>query len=226
MSILQTDNLFYYIRTLLLFKIFVLISIPVIGLWMFLSIRDYIQQRGIIYYCVHKFSSLPIPRAAKYVIAIVLIGNVMAISFGSQRYPFYDVGMFRWPKDFVSRDKINYEVKYFYWQQGTYKILEVRKECSFLLAEHFGWGYSHDLAYANTYFHKGEKENFEFVSHEMKERGIDTLWAGVHSVNFETHKVTFDPDICNAIKINQRPDLYYGPIFIPSYQLEKCEELK
>ena len=224
MTILQTDNLFYYIHTYLLFKVFVLVSITLILFWIFISIRDYLHRRGIFYYCVHTFRSLPMPKVAKYAIVIVLLGNFMAISLGKQRYPFYDVGMYRWPKEFISHDKTAYEVKYYYWQSGGYKILELRKECSFLLAEHFGWGYSNDIAYANTYFHKGEKENYEFLNHAMKEKGIDTLWAGVHSVNFETHEVTFDPDICNAIRINQTANLYYGPIYIPTYQMEKCDE--
>jgi hypothetical protein len=223
MTILQTDTLFYYMRTYFLFKVFVLVSIPVICFWMILSVRDYLLHRGIFYYGVQKFRSSSIPRAAKYVIVIVLIGNLMAISFGKQRFPFYDVGMYRWPVAFKLRDKINYEVKYYYWQEGKYKILELRKESSFFLAEHFGWGYGNDIAYATAYFHKGEKENFDFLSHEMKERGVDTLWAGVHAVNFETNEVIFDPDICNAIHINQATDLYYGPIYIPTYQLEKCD---
>ena len=223
MTILQTDSLFHYIKTILLFKVFVLISIPIIGLWLILTVRDYLHRRGIFYYGIQKFKSSPIPKAAKYVIVIVLIGNLMAIGFGKQWYPFYDVGMYRWPVNYESRDKINYEVKYYYWQQDTYKILELRKESSFFLAEHFGWGYGNDIAYATSYFHKGEKENFEYLSREMKERGVDTLWAGVHAINFETNEITFDPDICKAININQRAKLYYGPLYIPTYQLEKCD---
>ncbi len=222
-TILQTDQLFHYIQTIFLFKIFVLVSIPVIVLWIFTSIRNYLHRRGILYYCVQKFSALAIPRLAKYAIVIVLLGNFLAIGLGKQRYPFYDVGMYRWPKEYMTRDKTVYEVKYYYRQAEGYKILELRKESSFLLAEHFGWGYSNDIAYATTYFHKGEKENFEYLTHEMKERGVDTLWAGVHSFNFETHEVAFDPDICNAIQFNQTAKLYYGPIYIPTYQLERCD---
>jgi hypothetical protein len=222
-TIVQTDNLFHYIQTIFLFKIFVLVAIPVIITWLIISTRDYLHRKGILYYCVQTFKSLSIPRAAKYIIVIVLLGNFIAIGFGKQRYPFYDVGMYRWPKEYKSRDKIVYEVKYYYKQSDGYKILELRKESSFLLAEHFGWGYSNDIAYATSYFHKGEKENFDYLSLEMKERGVDTLWAGVHSYNFVTHELTFDPDICHAITINQTADLYYGPIYIPTYQLEKCD---
>jgi len=223
MTILQTPDLFYYFRSVLLFKIFFLVSIPIIGKWIYSVVRDYRQQQGIYYYCVQKFRSLSIPKGAKYAILIVLFGNLIAIGWGKQRFPFYDVGMFRYPVAFKNRESTYYELKYYYWQQGQYKILELRKECLFLLAEHFGLGYTHDLGYGTAYFHKGEKENFKFLSELMKEKGIDTLWVGVHEVNFKTHAVSFDPDICNAIHINQRTDLYYGPIYIPDYQIMKCD---
>ena len=222
-TILQTDQLFHYFQTIFLFKIFVLVSIPVIVLWLIMTIRDYLRRQGIFYYCIQKFRSLSIPKGAKYIIVLVLLGNFIAIGLGKQRYPFYDVGMYRWPKEYMTRDKTVYEVKYYYRQGDDFKILELRKESSLLLAEHFGLGYSNDIAYATTYFHKGEKENFEYLSHEMKERGVDTLWAGVHSFNFETHELTFDPDICHAINVNQTADFYYGPLYIPTYQLEKCD---
>ena len=159
----------------------------------------------------------------KYIIVVVLIGNLIAIGWGKQRYPFYDVGMYRYPVEFKDRNKIYNELKYYYWQGDQYKIVELRKEGSLFLAEHFGRGYSHDLAYSMAYFHKGQKENFQFLSNLMKERGVDTLWVGVHTVNFETRDVTFNPDICHAIEINQDPNLYYGPIFIPEYQMTKCD---
>jgi|GEM_PF-1287933 len=224
MNLLQTPKIFFYFKTYLLFKIFFLVSIGVIVLWAFILVRCYRHKRGVLYYCVQKFRSLRIPRAAKLVIVLVFSATLLDISFGMQRYPFYDVGMFRWPVNFTSSDKIFYEMKYYYWQQSQYKILELRKEPSFFLAEHFRWGYANDFAYATSYFHKAEKENFEFLSKTMKEKGIDTLWVGVHSVNFKTREVTFDPDVCNAIKINQTSNLYYGPIYIPEYQIKKCDD--
>ena len=224
MTILQTDNLFFYLDTYPLFKVFVLVSIPVIGLWMVLSIRDYLLRRGIIYYCVHKFRSLPIPRAAKYFMVLVLFGNLIAISFGKPRYPFYDVGMFRWFTPYRNYDKVMGQLKYYYWKNGQYKILDLRKEGSFFLAEHFGWGYTDEFMFAARFRNRGKKKNFEFLSSLMKERGVDTLWVGVHSVNFEKRNVTFDPDICNAIEMNQMANLYYGPIYIPDYQISRCHE--
>ena len=222
MTIVQTPDLFHYMREYPLFKVFVLLSIPIIGLWVFSEVNNYRLRRGILYYCLQKFKSISIPLPMKYIIVIVLIGNLIAIGWGKQRYPFYDVGMYRYPAEFKD-NKIFNELKYYYWQGDQYKIVELRKEGSLLLAEHFGRGYSHDLAYSMAYFHKGQKENFQFLSHLMKERGVDTLWVGVHAVNFETHDVTFNPDICHAIQINRGPNLYYGQIYIPEYQTAKCD---
>lgn len=223
MTILQTQQLFYYIHTVFLFKVFVVVSIVVILSWMAVMIRDYLLKRGIFYYVVQKFRSSSIPRLAKYLIAFVFVGNLGAISLGSKRYPFYEVGMYRQTKEFKDRDKIHAEHKYYYWQGSQYKIVNLRKEASFFLAEYFGWGYTADMAYSMTYFHKGDKENFDFLSARMKELGIDTLWVGVQSVNFKTREVTFDPDICHAITINQGGEMYYGPIYIPRYQMERCD---
>ena len=223
-TLFQTDKIFYYFHTILLFKVFFLVSIPVICLWLVFTVRDYFLRRGIFYYCIQKFRSLPIPIAAKYFIVIVLFGNLIAISLGKPRYPFYDVGMFRWSTPFLHHDKIMGQLKYFYWQNGQYKILDLRKEGSLFLAEHFGWGYTDEFMFAARFRNRGKKKNFEFLNVLMKERGIDSLWVGVHSVNFETREVTFDPDICNAIKINQSANLYYGPIYSPDYQISKCHE--
>jgi len=224
MSLWQTERLSFYYQTLPLFRIYFWSSIFLILVAVFFWIRMFLSHQSFIPSIIRKFRSLSIPTGAKVVIALVLITNLLFIASGSQRYPFYDVGMFRWAKDFKDRDKIEHELKYYYLQKGQYKILELRKEASFFLAEYFGLGYSNDFTYSTAYFHKGETENFQFLSRAMKERGVDTLWVGVHTVNFETRVVIFDPDICNAIKINQTADLYYGPIYIPDYQLKKCNE--
>ena len=42
MTILQTQQLFYYIHTVFLFKVFVVVSIVVILSWMAVMIRDYL----------------------------------------------------------------------------------------------------------------------------------------------------------------------------------------
>jgi len=222
MSVVQTDKLFFYIRTYPLFKYFAIGSILVTGVWIAWSVRDYLHRRGIYYYCIQTFKSLAIPRVAKMVIVFVFLANLLAIILGMARYPFYDVGMFRWSTKFTDKEKIDFQPKYYYWQNGRYRILDLRKEGSFLLAEQLQLSYTEEFAFSAAFHHKGKKENFEFLSQAMKERGVDTLWVGIHSVNFETREVAFDPDICKAIQINQTVDLYYGPIYIPEYQLMKC----
>jgi hypothetical protein len=149
---------------------------------------------------------------------------VISISLAAPRYPFYDVGMFRWASASRNNPKILSQHKYYYWKDGQYKILDLRKEGVMFLAEHFGWKYTEEFTFAARFRNRGEKKNFEFLSSLMQARGVDTLWVGVHSVNFKTREVSFDPDICNAVAFNQTANLYYGPIYIPMYQIEKCAE--
>lgn len=68
--------------------------------------------------------------------------------------------------------------------------------------------------------------NFEYLKRHLEQRGIDKLWVGVHSVNYETGEVGFDPNVCRAIQVNKHKRIYYGPIYIPEYQLnnEECYE--
>ena len=153
---------------------------------------------------------------------IVFVGNFLAIALGKAWYPFYDVGMFRWSTPFESKDKIMHQLKYYYWKNGECKILDLRKEGTFLLAENLGMGYTEDFMFSARFRNRGEKKNFEFLSARMKERGVDTLWVGVHAVNFETREVTFDPDICHAVTLNKEIKHYYGPLYIPDYQLSRC----
>jgi hypothetical protein len=104
------------------------------------------------------------------------------------------------------------------------KVLDLRKEGFVLLAEHFGWwGYNHEFTFSATFHNKGQKENFDFITKEMKALGIDTLWVGVHWLNYENGEVGFDSDICNAIEVNTTEKIHYGPIYIPEYQINKCK---
>jgi len=224
MSLIQTERIMFYYNTLLLFRVYFWVSVILICICTFLLIRIFIKGQSIFPILFHKFRSLHIPKVAKYIIVFIMTGNLVAIVLGKAWYPFYDVGMFRWSTPYQDSDKMVYQPKYYYWQNGQYKILDLRKEGSFILSDHFGWGYTDEFMFAATYRNRGEKKNFEFLSALMKERGVDTLWVGVHSVNFETHDVIFNPDICNAVKINQAANLYYGPIYIPDYQVNRCHE--
>jgi len=168
------------------------------------------------------FNSFPIPTPAKWFVLVVVLGNLACVMAGKPSYPFYDVGMFRWTVKFGDRPKIMHKPKYFYYKNGEVKILDLRKEGIFFLADHFGLGYTHEFTFSAAFHNRAQKENFDFLSARLNDLGVDTLWVGVHYVNFETKKVWFDPDVCNAIKINEDKNLHYGPIYVPTYQLNKC----
>lgn len=166
----------------------------------------------------------PMPSGMKYAVVIVLLGNLVSIAVGRPSYPFYDVGMFRWTTSFKNAPKTVYKPKYFFWQDGEAKVLDMRREGFFLLAEHFGLRFTHEFTFSANFHNKGQRENFEFIADLMRQRGVDTLWVGVHAVNYATGEVWFDPDICNAVTVNSTEPIHYGPIYIPDYQLTACDE--
>lgn len=221
-SLLQTEKLFYHIQTNTHFRIYFWVSIAVITISALLLIRIFTRKKSFLPTIIQKFTSLSIPRGARILILVVLFGNLLAIALGKAWYPFYDVGMFRWSTPFHNNDKVLHQLKYYYWKNGECKILDLRKEGSFWFAENFGLGYTEEFMFSACFRNKEEKKNFEFLNQLMKDRGVDTLWVGVHTVNFETRDIDFDPDICNAVTINETAKQYYGPIYIPEYQRIRC----
>lgn len=203
-------------------KVYFAISFCFALCWGYLLYRS-IAKGGVVMIIAKKFWALTIPKGAKVVIIIVFVSNLITIGIAKSYYPFYEVGMFRWNSKLSNMDKILYCPQYYYRKKGEVVILNLRKESVFLLAEHLGWGYTHEFTFAANYHNKGEKGNFDFLADKLKEQGIDSLWVGIHIVNYATGHVEFNPDICYAIKINKTKRIHYGPIYIPEYQIARCE---
>lgn len=203
-------------------KLYLLLHFVVVLFLLVYLIRNYINK-GVSYKLLMKFYFLSIPKGAKIAIALVFMGNFLCIGFAKSYYPFYEVGMFRWSSNFSNPAKMVYAPKYYYLKGDKVKVLDLRKESIFLFSDHLGWGYTHEFTFAATYHNKGQKENFEFIAQKMKERGVDTLWVGIQSINYATGVVAFNPDLTNAVKVNQTEKIHYGAIYIPEYQLQKYE---
>lgn len=216
---LQCFNGSRKIKLLLLTHILVIIILSI-----FICRKIYRKNSLLIKLYILFFYKLKIPKGAKIAICVVFIGNVMSIIIGKPLYPFYNVGMFRWNTSFKNKSEIVYKPKYYYYKNGVVHILDLRKESFYFLSEYLGLGYTHEFTFAATYHNKAQKNNFDFIISALKEQGVDTLWVGIHAVNYKTKKVWFDPDICNAIKVNNSVDLHYGSIYIPDYQIKKCNE--
>jgi len=202
-------------------RVYLLFHIISFLLLIFLLIRSF-KNEGVLYKIAIKFWDLPVSKGLKIAVIIVFIGNLISIGIGKPSYPFYDVGMFRWSSKFSNPSKIVKRTKYYYWKDGEAKILELRKEGFTLLSEHLGWGFTHEFTFSATYHNKGQKANFDFIWSKVKPLGIDTLWVGIQTVNYDTGVVSFDTDICKAIEVNTH-NMYYGPIYIPEYQFNKCK---
>jgi hypothetical protein len=189
--------------------------------WLVLLIKGVKNKNGFFYKIFTRFNKMNIPVGLKIITIIVFLGNFIAISNGKPNYPFYDVGMFRWtsPANF---QHVLYEPQYYFFRNNKVELVNIRREGFFLFHKYLGWGYTHEFTFSSAYHNKNQKENFDFLAKKMKLSGVDTLWVGVSCVNFKTKKVVFNPNLCNAIKINKNEDLYYGPIYIPEYQYAKC----
>lgn len=197
--------------------------LPFIFLFIFLFVKDLRNEEGLLKTILNKIALSKIPKNMKYIVMVVFFGNLISIGLGKPLYPFYDVGMFRWQTKFDKESKTVYLTKYYYYKNGEYKILDLRKESFLFFSEHFDITFSHIFTFSANFHNKSRQETFDYLIEKLKVDGIDTLWVGLQSVNYETGLVKFETDKCKAIKFNN-DNLHYGPLFIPNYQLEKCEK--
>jgi len=166
------------------------------------------------------YQDLPIPRTAKTVFLIILVLEVVHISEGRIRYPFDDVGMFRYAKKTAALPNVLVLPKYYYKaEDGTPVPLEIRKQHIFFAADLLGWTYNNEFTFSAAYHYKGLKANYDHLLAALNDQsGIDSLWVGLQTVDYSTGRVTFDPDPLRAIQFNDSAKIFYGPILIPDHQ--------
>lgn len=166
------------------------------------------------------YQELPIPRTAKTVFLIILVLEVVHISEGRIRYPFDDVGMFRYAKKTAALPNVLVLPKYYYKaEDGTPVPLEIRKQHIFFAADLLGWTYNNEFTFSAAYHYKGLKANYDHLLAALNDQaGIDSLWVGLQTVDYSTGRVTFDPDPLRAIQFNDSAKIFYGPIHIPDHQ--------
>lgn len=166
------------------------------------------------------YTVLPIPAAAKHLFLLIFLLEVVHITEGAIRYPFDDVGMFRWAKRTKPLAQRLTQPKYYYHDtQGEVVPLEIRKQHIFFAADLLGLGYNNEFTFSAAYHYRGEKANHDHLLEQLRRHaGIDTLWVGLQTVDFATGQVTFDPDPVRAIHFNDTARIFYGPIHIPEHQ--------
>lgn len=205
-------------------KLFYFLHFITLSIALFLLIKRQISKESLLKRIYFKAKNLILPKALKIILIIILFGNFICVLVGKSVYPFSNVGMFSRRIDFKKQNKSEtvYRLKYYYYENDNLKILDVRKESYFFLSDKLGLGYNHEYTFSTTFHNKKKKENFEFLMNSLDSKNIDTLWVGVQTVNFETKKTSFNPDICNAILLNTN-ERYYGELYIPDYQIKKCD---
>ncbi len=189
----------------------------------FVLLREAKRPDNFIVRCKRTLAALPIPRAAKAVVGVVLMIQLVHITLGVTNYPFADVGMFRWAKPARELPTVLTVPKYYYYD-AAHRIhpLEIRKQHIWATADLLGWGYNNEYTFSANYHYKGQQINFHLLSDALRARtGIDTLWVGLQTVDFATGKVSFDPDLAHAVAFNDNERVFYGPLYIPEYQRQR-----
>lgn len=206
-----------------IYSSYVLLHLPLVGCFLYMLWVDWRSHNGISRRGWEMFRAARIPSAAKYLTLLVIIVNFVFIAIGKSSYPFYDVGMFRWSVPFENPTKVVYTPKYYYWKQGRPEIVDLRKEHLLFFADHFGWGYNNEFTFSAAFHHKNRKATYTYLLSKLQSLGVSQLWMGIHSVDYETGRVSFDTDPIRAVEINKSEQLHYGPIYVPDHQIEVYE---
>lgn len=166
------------------------------------------------------YADLPVPTMAKHLFLIIFLLEVVHITEGTIRYPFDDVGMFRWAKSTRPLAQQLTQPKYYYHDaRGEVVPLEIRKQHIFFAADLLGLGYNNEFTFSAAYHYKGLKSNHDYLLEQLERHaGIDTLWVGLQTVDYATGQVTFDPDPVRAVHFNDTARIFYGPIHVPEHQ--------
>lgn len=211
-------------RGLLTKRMFLYMFLHVLAIsWSVWALRSEWRSGGLFARMRKVYQGLPIPRTAKTIFLFILVLEVIHISEGRIRYPFDDVGMFRYAKRTAALPTVLVLPKYYYKaDDGTPVPLEIRKQHIFFAADLLGWTYNNEFTFSATYHYKGLKANYDHLLTVLeREAGIDSLWVGLQTVDYATGRVTFDPDPLRAIQFNDTAKIFYGPIHIPDHQRSK-----
>lgn len=234
-------NFFYALDTLLNFKesrkysiqsrkiffLFTLAHVPALVWFVTLLIQDCKHKHiSLIRRLAKYYSEAPLPKPLKFLVIIIGGLNLLCIVFQKSSYPFYDVGMFKHPKKFANPPKEKLTLKYYYKTEFGPKILELRREHLPWMREFTSWRHNNEFTFSAHFHNKGRPETYDYLVNLLRPHGIDLLWVGTQTVNYETRQVSFDPDPVRAVKINNTGQVYYGPIFIPDHQMQIYEQSK
>lgn len=199
---------------------FIGIHLLLMGCSVVVLVRDARRPPGLIVRMARHYRALPIPLAARTTVSLLLLVLSGFIVVGKTSYPFADVGMFRWVKAARDMPPVQHRpVYYFKAVDGTARIVHIRKQHIWAMADLLGWGWNNEYTFSANYLYKGLRANHDFLLAELKRTaGVDTLWVGLASVDFRSRVVSFDPDPIRAVMYNDTAEVFYGPLFIPDHQ--------
>jgi hypothetical protein len=150
----------------------------------------------------------------------IFVLNYLAVGMRMDVYPFYSVRMFNWLGPETEFPQRYYVEKYGYEDKGRVKVVDLRREGSWLYQDFLPWTFGHSASFSSTFHNRAKTENLGFLERETE---LD-LFVVVQKVDLSTGEVSLVEEFCAYHDLRDEIPHYYGPLAVPAWQSEECEQ--
>ena len=159
--------------------------------------------------------TLPIPRAAKIVLLIIIIGQTIQLLRQSADYPLLHVGMFERSDGLPELPDTIIRHKYWYGSPDDPKILDLRREGHFLFSSLMPW--SNEVSFSAAYHNRDLESTYRYITRYLSEqegKPIE-LQLGTESYRYSDGYYSFDPLPSRPLPLDVAGHRYQKPIWDP-----------
>jgi len=163
-----------------------------------------------------RLRALPIPRGAKIVLLIIIIGQTIQLLRQSADYPFLHVGMFEHTPGLPDLPDEIIRHKYWYGSPDDPKILDLRREGHFLFSSRMPW--SNEVSFSACYHNRDLESTYRYITRYLSEQEGKPikLQLGTESYRYSDGNYAFDPLPRRPLPLDVAGHRYQKPIWDPS----------
>ena len=167
---------------------------------------------------INKWREIKIPEKVKHFVLVVYFFNLLSIFFSFPIYPFYDVGMFSKNYKF-NEPSVKTKTQYYYIDKNKKPtFIDLRNPGFLLLNSSIDFRATHVYTFSINYHNRSKKSTFNEISEYYKQRGIDTLFVGLRSIDYKSKEVLIETDPSRVREFILKNSEGYGNSYIPEYQ--------
>ena len=162
-----------------------------------------------------RLRALPIPRGAKIVLLIIIIGQTIQLLRQSADYPLLHVGMFERSDGLPELPDTIIRHKYWYGSPDDPKILDLRREGHFLFSSLMPW--SNEVSFSAAYHNRDLESTYRYITRYLSEqegKPIE-LQLGTESYRYSDGYYSFDPLPSRPLPLDVAGHRYQKPIWDP-----------